>query len=117
MAEGLEELEKGVRRARGIAVAANLLWRPRLLAAPREAGGEGALDVLPPLLLKLYGAGGSAPLSALDRSDPYRALAALEELERHGLVRVVRTATRTYAVLTPMGRRLAESLLRALAQR
>jgi len=115
MAGRLEELEKGVRRARGIAVVANLLWRPRLLAAPRGASGEEALDV--PLLLKLYGAGGSAALSALDRSDPYRALAALEELERRGLVRVVRTATRTYAVLTPVGRRLAKGLLRALAQR
>lgn len=102
----LEELEKAVRAARAIALAANTLSKRRIPAG--EWSWEDAVN----LLLKLAREGGAATISRLGERG--RVLAAAEALKE--LITIHETPMRTILQLTPKGRKVAEEFL-ALATR
>lgn len=109
--EDVEELARAVGVAKKVTIVANLLYKPKLLQrTDSEKLDSAALEIL----LKLGEAKRGAAISSLASGDPRQALAALREMEKNGLVKILETSMRTYAVLTPQGWKLLNDILSAI---
>jgi len=106
------ELVNGIKAAEKIAVAANVLYR--LKVVPHRIKSEGTDSAIIEILLKLVKAGGKAPISSITARDVHQTVAVLKEMERNNLVKILETPFRTYVALTERGWKVYSELVNFL---